>query len=141
MTSRPRNPGLGVADDPAVLDDAARDRADLGDLEDLADLGAALERLLDDRLEEADDGLLDVVGELVDDLVGPDLHALLPGQLEGLRVRLEIVADDDRLRGRGQEDVGLGDVPRRGMDDLDLDLLGAERRDVRLDLDRALTSA
>ncbi len=67
--------GLGVADDPAVLDVAAGDGPDLGDLEDLADLGPAQEGLLDDRLEEADDGLLELVGELVDDLVGPDLDA------------------------------------------------------------------
>jgi hypothetical protein len=48
----------------------------LGHPEDLADLGFAGDLLFELRLEHADDGLLDVLEELVDDLVGTDLDAV-----------------------------------------------------------------
>ena len=62
------------------------------------------------RLEHAFQGRLQVVGDLVDDVVAADLHALLLGQRAGLFVGHDVEADDDRVRGVGQVHVGLGDA-------------------------------
>src|SRR6185369_226381 len=68
--------GPGVAPDLAGHDQATRDRADLGGLEDLANLRAAQLDLFVLRLEHALEGLLDLVDRLVDDRVVPDVDAL-----------------------------------------------------------------
>ena len=72
-----------AADDPAVGDERAGDDRALADAEDLADLGAALDDLDDLRLEQALEGRLDVVGQLVDDVVQPDVDALRPRRRDG----------------------------------------------------------
>ena len=108
---------LRVAADEAVGDTAAGDLADLGDLEDVEDLGAAGVVLLEDRLEEAVHGLGDLVLQLVDDGVQADLDVLALGDFGGLAVGPDVEADDDRVRGRGEEDVGLGDGADTGVED------------------------
>ena len=66
----------------------------------------------------------DLVLQLVDDRVQPDLHAFLLGQFGGLALRPNVEADDDRVRRRCQQDVALGDRADAGVDDLDAHLLG-----------------
>ena len=78
----------------AVAHVAAGDRADPGHPEDLADLGLAGDDLFELGREHADHGLLDVLEQLVDDLVGPDLDVLGVGQLAGLAVGAHVEADD-----------------------------------------------
>ena len=93
--------------DGALGDEAAGDGPDLGDLEDLADDGAAEVHLLDLGDEHALDGLLHVVSDLVDDVITTDLDLLLVGQRDGPVLGRDAEADDDRLRGVRQHDVWL----------------------------------
>ena len=59
---------------------AAGHGADLGDAEGLADLGLALVDFLEHRREQAGHGLLDLVGQVVNDRVQADVDLLLLGQ-------------------------------------------------------------
>src|SRR5258708_7750888 len=88
-------PDLGLARDLALGDEGARDRARLGDVEDLAHLDLAHELLARDRGEHAHHGLLDVVDGVVDDLVELDVDALLLGELLGLARGPHAEADGD----------------------------------------------
>src|SRR5580698_713103 len=60
------------------------------DPEDLADLGLAGDDLLEFRSEHSEHGCLDVLEELVDDLVGADLHVSVGRHLAGPAVRTNI---------------------------------------------------
>ena len=127
---------LLVATDEAVGDAAAGDLADLGDLEDVEDLGAAGVVLLEDWLEEAVHRLGDLVLQLVDDGVQTDLDVFALGDLGGLAIGPDVEADDDGVRGGGEQDVGLGDGADAGVQDADANLLGghalrASRRGLR----------
>ena len=82
-------------------------------LEELLHLGLA-ERLLDlDGFEQALHRRPQVLGDLVDDRVGADLDALALGRAPSVGERPDVEADDDRVGGRGEHDVGLVD-PARG---------------------------
>ena len=70
----------GVAHDLAVRDHAAGDGAQLGGLERRAHLGLAEHDLLERRLEHADQGGRDVLGDLVDDAVRAHVDALGLGE-------------------------------------------------------------
>ncbi len=100
---------LGAARDDALAHEAPGDRADARDAEDLADLGLAGDDLLEDRREQAEHRGLDLLDQLVDDLVGADLHALGLGELAAAPVRAHVEPDDRRVGGLGELDVVLGD--------------------------------
>src|SRR6187397_2970286 len=72
---------LRAAGDDTRAHAATGDEADARDAEDLAHLGLARDDLFELRCEHADHGALDVLEELVDDLVGADVHALGIGEL------------------------------------------------------------
>ena len=109
---------LRAAADDAARDHAAGDRAEPRDAEERAHLGLA-ERLLGrDRLQHADERLLDVLGQPVDDVVRADLDALALGQRPRLGVRPHVEADDHRVRRGGEHDVVLGDAADAGVDDV-----------------------
>ena len=55
-----------------------------------------------------------------------DVDALVLGQGGGLGVGPDAEGDDDGVGGRGQQHVGFADRAHAGVDDLDLDLLGAQ---------------
>ena len=83
-----------------------------------------------------DERLLDLVGELVDDAVGADVDALALGERARLGARPHVEADHERVRGRREVDVVLGDPADARVDDVDahlgvLDL--AELAEERLD--------
>src|SRR4029079_4890216 len=101
------DPHLRVAPDHTTGDHASRDVADLGRAEDRADLRLAEGRLLELRLEHALEGSLDLVDRLVDPRVVPELPTLAFSQLLRLALRADVEADDDRVGGGGQVDVGL----------------------------------
>src|SRR5919202_1968624 len=109
---------------------------DRADADDLPHLHLA-ERLLGlDRAEHADERLLDVLRELVDDAVGADVDALALRERARLGARPHVEADDERVRDRREVDVVLGDAADPGVDDVHahlgvLDLL--ELGDRRLD--------
>src|SRR6478609_7769275 len=108
---------LGVAPDDTTGDHAARDVADLGAAEDRADLRLTQGRLLELRLEHALERRLDLLDGVVDHRVVADLHTLALGQLRRLALRADVEADDDRVGGRGQVDVGLGERTDTAVDD------------------------
>jgi hypothetical protein len=89
---------------------APGDGTDARHPEDLADLSLTRDDLFELRSEQADHGPLDVLDDLVDDLVGPDLHALGVGHLPSLAVRADVEADDRGVGRGGQRDVVLGDA-------------------------------
>ena len=73
------------------------------------------------------DGLLDLLGRehaghrvaqvverLVDDRVVADLHALALGRGARVADRAHVEAEDDRVGGGGEHDVGLGDAADAG---------------------------
>ena len=62
------------------------------------------------RREHPFQGVPEVVGDLVDDVVAADLHAAFVGQPPGPFVGHHVEADDHRVGGVGQVDVGLGDT-------------------------------
>ena len=76
MTLPPRQIAGAATDDAAIGDVRAGDDRVLADADDLADLRPALDHLHDLRLEQTLEGRVDVVGQLVDDVVEPDVDAL-----------------------------------------------------------------
>ena len=89
--------------------------------------------------EHADERLLDVLGELVDDAVRAHVDALALGESARLGVRADVEADHDRVRGRREHDVALGDGADARVDDVHADLGVVDLRELADDgLDRAL---
>src|SRR5437764_11348570 len=98
-----------VAADDAVRDHAAGDRAEPRHAKQRAHFRLADRVLRRDCGELADEGLFDVLGELVDDVVRADPDAFARGELARLGVRPDVEADDEGV-GRGREhDVVLRD--------------------------------
>src|SRR4051794_11398242 len=113
----------GAAADRAVGDVGAGDGADARGAEGLADLGGA-DGLLDLLgREQALHGVAQLLDDLVDDRVGADLDALAVRHLAGLAHGAHVEADDDRVGGRRQHDVVLGDAADALADERHLDLL------------------
>ena len=61
--------------------------------------------------------------DVVDDRVQADVDALAVGDVGGVAIRPDVEADDDRVRRRRQQHVGLVDRADAAVDDPDLDLL------------------
>ncbi len=120
---------LGRAGDLAVGHATAGDDQLATRLEDLHDLGVAVHLLLVDRLQQTLEGGLDVLDELVDDIVGADVHAFDLRHPLGGAVHLDVEGDDDRLRRRRQVDVGLADVADRVVNQAHLQVLVADARE------------
>src|SRR5215207_1446518 len=112
-----QQPGLGVPADRATDDHAAGDNAGLGRAEDLPDLSLPEDDFLEDRLEHALQSRLDLIDCGVDHRVVPNVDALAIGQLRGLALWPHIEANDDRIGGRRQRDIGLGDCADTAVDD------------------------
>jgi hypothetical protein len=53
-------------------------------------------------------------------------HTVAFGQLARTGIGTRVEADDDRLGGNGQVDVGLADTAHAGIDQLHLDLVGGQ---------------
>ena len=98
--------GAGGAGDAAIGDEAAGDLA-LGEIEHLLDLGMADDALAHLRVEQAGHGFLHLVDQLVDDREKLDLDALALGGGGGGTLDLDVEADDDGIRGAGEQDVGF----------------------------------
>ncbi len=81
---------LGVAADLARADEDTGDVAQLGRLEDLADLRRTQLDLFELRLEHALEGRLDLLDRLVDDRVVPGRHALALGHLRRAAGRADV---------------------------------------------------
>src|SRR5262249_33918718 len=88
---------IGVALDDAIEHIASGHGADLGYAEGLAYFSAALIGFLDDRLEQASHGFLDLVLQLVNNRVQADVDFLHLRQLLRLAFRTHAEADDHRV--------------------------------------------
>src|SRR3954468_3400984 len=113
---------LGAARDLAVGDHAARDHTHARRAEDLADLDVADDVLDGLGRQQTLHGVAQFVDRAVDDGVRADLDALAVGQRPRAAHRAYVEAHDDRVGGRGQVDVGLGDAADTGQHDRDLHL-------------------
>src|SRR5206468_8722957 len=86
---------LRIAADRALGDVAARDDAELRDLERIADFRAPASDFFQRRLEQALHGRLDLVGDVVDHRVETDLDARLVGFLGRLLLGTDVETEDD----------------------------------------------
>src|SRR5688500_18446509 len=102
----------------AFGDLTAGDVAEAADLEDLAHDCLTVRNVTVDRLQHALQRLLDVLDQVVDDAVLPDLDVLLLSKLFGAGIRLRVEADDNALGSNREHDVRLGDVAGGGVDNL-----------------------
>src|SRR5712691_8589391 len=132
----PHDAHLRPPADDTARDHAAGDRADARRAEQRAHLGLAERRLGLDRFQHADERLLDVLGQLVDDAVRADLDADALGQRARLGARAHVEADDQRAGGAREVDVVLRDAAHALVNDVHanfgvLDLL--QLGDCRLD--------
>src|SRR3954468_13218157 len=135
----PQHAHPGTALDDAARDHAAGDRADARSAERLPHLGLA-QHLLDLlRREHADQGLLDVLGELIDHAVRADVDALAIRPRLRLSVRAHVEPDHDRVRGCRQVDVRGRDAADTRVDDVHRHLGMRDLRELALGrLDRSL---
>ena len=81
-----------------------------GHAEDLADLGVAGDDLFELGLEHADERVVDVFEDVVDDLVEPELDAFALGELARVAVGTHVEADHGRVRHDREVDVGFADA-------------------------------
>ena len=82
-------------------------------------------------LEQALERVAHVVQGLVDDGVEPDVDALALGQRGGLRLGAHVEADDDGVRRRGEQHVGLGDAADRAVQHVQAHVVRREPRAAR----------
>ena len=114
---------LALAIDEAVLDVATRNRTDLGDTEYFADLYASLVDFLEHRIEQARHRALNLIRQLVDDGVQSNVDLFLLGRRLRGTLGTNVEADDDRLRRRRQQHVGLGDRADTGVNHANTNLV------------------
>src|SRR3954466_16073905 len=115
-----------LAVDDAAAHVAAGDRAEAGDLEDLAHHRLAGDDLALFRTEQALERGADVVYRLVDDAVEPNVHTLAFRSGAGIFVRPYVEPEDDRPGRLREENVAFGDGADAAMDDLDFDFARGE---------------
>src|ERR1700733_591151 len=107
---------LRAAGDLAVAHVAPGHGADPGHPEDLAHLGLARDDLLVDRGEQTEHGRLNVLEQLVDDFVGPDLDVGRLGQLTRALVGPHVEPDDGGVGGNPELYDVLGDATDAAQD-------------------------
>src|SRR5580700_429610 len=117
---------MRAALDIAVGDPAARDVADLRNIEDFEDRRIAEHFLAQGRRKHARHRRFHIVDEVVDDVVVANLDALAFGEVARFLMRAHVEADDDRLRRLREGHVGFGDAADARMDDARPDLVGAQ---------------
>src|ERR1035441_3931262 len=93
----------------------------LGYTEGVADIGASKINFLDNWLEQSRHGALNLIRQLVDDGVKASVNLLLVGQFLRFTFRANIEADDDGIRCRGEQHIGLGNSAHTAEQNLDLD--------------------
>ena len=122
----PEHPNQGVSRDLAVLDHAAGDGADGGDLVGHAHLGMADDHFLVLGSQHTLHGGLNFVHGIVDHPVEPHIHVCpVAGGLGG-GVGANVEAHDDGAGGRGQQDIAFVDGADARMDDPNPDFLVAQ---------------
>src|SRR5262249_261225 len=105
-----QEPDLRPTGDDTARDVATGDPADARHAEHLAYLGIAGDDLFELGLEHADEGVVDVFEDVVDDLVQTQLDALTLGELACVAVGTDVEADHRRVRNDREVDVGLADA-------------------------------
>src|SRR3984893_652496 len=110
-------------DDLPLDHGAAEDRSDLGDGEELLHLRTAVNGLADLRREHAAERRLDVVEDVVDDAVVPEVDAVGLGLARCLGLGLDVEGEHDGVGRRGERDVRFGDGADRAVDHVAPDFL------------------
>ena len=112
-----------IAPDHAVVDIAPGNAADLRNPEHVAHLRAALVDFLEHGFQHPGHGLLDLVGQFVNDRVQADVHLFLLGR--GLRraVGTDVEPHNDRVRRRRQQHVRFGNRAHARMQHANLHLV------------------
>src|SRR6202012_5514103 len=118
----------GVAADDTVSNVTAGDGAHTFNFESVAHFGAALIRLGDNGVEQAFHGFLNFVGDLVNDVVGADVHVFLVGKIRGFAVWPHAEGDDDGAGSRSENDIALFHGTNTGTDNFQFDLVGGKSR-------------
>src|SRR5262245_3115469 len=120
-----QKPGRGFARprDPSLRDHAAGNRPDFRHAEHLAHFGGPNAHFLERRLEETLHALLDLLGDVVNHRVQPDVHLFALGHVGRVAIGPDIEADDDGIRCGGEQYIRLCDRADTGADDSDLHLL------------------
>ena len=121
----PQNAGARRPGDAAVGHKATGDDAS-AELENLFHFGVADDGFAMFRVEQAGHRFLDLVDQFVNDRVKFDLDAFAFRGGHGLAFDFDVEADDDRIRGAGQQNVGFRNRPDTGVDDLEIDLLALD---------------
>src|ERR1039458_5116583 len=131
-----------VAFNDTIGDVTTRNHTYLGYTEGVANIGASKINFLDDWLEQSRHGALNLIRQLVDDGVQANVNLLLVGQFLSFAFRPHVEADDDGIRCRGEQHIGLGNGAPTPEQDLDLDpVVGHLGQYVAQYLDRALNVA
>src|SRR3954453_19736759 len=128
--SAAHEPAAGAAADDPARDVRPGDRPDARGAEGLTDLGGADGGLHLLGREHALHRLTQLVDDVVDDVVGADLDALALGGGERIADGPDAEADDHAVGSGGEHDVGLVDAADAVVDDVDLDLLLGQLRDL-----------
>src|SRR5262245_10527477 len=103
-------PDLRPTGDDTARDVATGDATDTRHAEHLAHLGVARDDLFELGLEHADERVVDVFEDVVDDLVQTQLDALALGEITCVAVGTNVEADHRRVRDDREVDVGLADA-------------------------------
>ena len=122
----PDQSDLSVSLYDALIDVASADDTDARYLEGISDDSLAQDFFLVFRIEHALHGCLDIVDDVVNDSVEPDLDIGGLSLVSYSRCRSYVKADDDRVGCLGEHDVGFIDGTYAAVDDVDLDFRSLE---------------
>ena len=109
--------------EPSAVDVTAGDLGAFGELENLADFGAADDGFLGFGFEKAFHGFFNLVEEFIDDGVEFDLDVFAFGGVGDAGFGFDAKADDNGVGGAGKENIVFGDGADSGVDDFEFNLV------------------
>src|SRR5579884_344048 len=106
---------LTVAAYETILYIASCHSTHLADAERLPHFGVALDRLLENRLQQTGHGHLHLIDQLINDRVQANIDLLLLGRRLCTALRAYVKANDDRIGGGSEQNIALGNGAHPGM--------------------------
>lgn len=92
-------------------------------MDDLTDFCVAENDFADGRSEHAGHSCLDIINAVIDDTVETHIDAVFFSQCSCIGIRTDVEADDQRIGGRCQHDIGFVDGADSGVDDGNADFI------------------